>query len=55
MTRRETRQCDLFPDNDEASPLPTAVKEAVFALLIQWLQAMIPILTPEVNDEQDHL
>lgn len=54
MTRRETHQCDLFPDN-EASPLPAAIEEEVFALLIQWLQAMIPILTPEVNDEQDHL
>ncbi len=54
MTRRETHQFDLFPKADSSPPLPTAVEEAAFALLVQWLQTMIPILAREESDEQDH-
>jgi hypothetical protein len=54
VTRRETHQFDLFPKADSSPPLPTAVEEAAFALLVQWLQTMIPILAREESDEQDH-
>lgn len=54
VTRRETYQFDLFPTATASPPLPAAIEEAAFALLVQWLQTMIPSLAREGSDEQDH-
>ena len=52
--RRKTCQFDLFPSTDSSPPLPAAIEEEVFALLVQWFQTMIPVLAREESDEQDH-
>ncbi|MGB5062851.1 hypothetical protein [Ferrovibrio sp.] len=54
MTPRKTHQFDLFQNTDAAPPLPVAIEAEVFALLVQLLQLMIPILAREVDHEQDH-
>lgn len=33
--------------------LPTAIEAEAFALLVQLLQSMIPVMEREVGDEQD--
>jgi hypothetical protein len=54
VTPRKTCQFDLFPNTDASPPLPVAIEVEVFALLVQLLQLMIPVLAREGSDEQDH-
>jgi hypothetical protein len=54
VTPRKTHQFDLFQNTDASPPLPVAIEAEVLALLVQWLQLMIPILAREVDHEQDH-
>jgi hypothetical protein len=51
---QRARQIDLFQDTDAPQALPGAIEEEVFSLLVQMLQTMIPVVTAEVADEQDH-
>jgi len=54
VTPRKTHQFDLFPNTDASPPLPVAIEAEVFALLVQLLQLMMPVLAREGSDEQDH-
>ncbi len=54
MRLQRARQVDLFQDADIPQALPAATQAEVFGLLVQMLQAMIPVVTAEVGDEQDH-
>lgn len=54
MRQQRARQIDLFQDTDARPALSAAIEEEVFALLVQMLQSMIPVLTAEAADEQDH-
>ena len=54
MRPQRARQIDLFQGADVAQALPAAIEQEVFSLLVQMLQAMIPVVTAEVADEQDH-
>jgi hypothetical protein len=54
VTQRRICQFDLFQSNDPLPPLPATVEEEAFALLVQLLQSMIPVMESEVADEQDH-
>lgn len=53
MTQRRICQFDLFQSNDPPPVLPSAIEADAFALLVQLLQSMIPIMEREVGDEQD--
>jgi hypothetical protein len=53
VTSRSTEvQLDLLPTRT-AAPLPPAVEAEAHALLVQWLEALIPAIEREVRNEQD--
>ena len=54
MRQQRARQIDLFQDTEAPPALSSAIQEEVFAVLVQMLQSMIPVLTVEAADEQDH-
>lgn len=54
MTQRRICQFDLFQSDALPQALPLEIEEEAFALLVQLLQSMIPVMEAEVADEQDH-
>lgn len=54
VIQRRTCQFDLFQSNETPPALPAVIEEKAFALLVQLLQSMIPIIESKVTDEQDH-
>jgi hypothetical protein len=53
VRQRTAQQIDLFGKSEPPQAMPLAIEQEVFALLVQLLQAMIPVVEAEVRDEQD--
>ena len=47
------RQIDLFETIDPPRGIPPAIEQEAFDLLVQLLQAMVPVVEAEVLNEQD--
>lgn len=54
MPQRRVCQFDLFQNIDPPRELPQPIQEESFALLVQLMQAMIPVIEAEAADDQDH-
>jgi hypothetical protein len=54
VRQRRVRQIELFETNHPPLVIPPAIEQEAFDLLVQLVQAMIPLVETEVRDEQDH-
>jgi hypothetical protein len=53
VRQRRARQVELFGKVEPPQAMPLAIEQELFALLVQLLRTMIPVVEAEVLDEQD--